>query len=180
MNRMIESLEQRQLRSDLPPFKAGDSVRVHFQVIEGQRRRVQVFEGIVIKRQGAGARETFTVRKQSFGVGVERTFPLHSPKIERIEVTAIGDVNRAKLYYLRGKVGKRARVRAKRGVALPVMEPRPTEADMPPEDVEPEGLDEVQPEAEEPAAEEPEAAAEPEAQPEPAAEPEPEAEPVAE
>jgi large subunit ribosomal protein L19 len=86
-------------------------VRVHFQVIEGQRRRVQVFEGIVIKRQGAGARETFTVRKQSFGVGVERTFPLHSPKIEKIEVAAIGDVSRAKLYYLRGKVGKKARVR---------------------------------------------------------------------
>jgi large subunit ribosomal protein L19 len=95
---------------------------VHFQVIEGQRRRVQVFEGIVLKRQGAGARETFTVRKQSFGVGVERTFPVHSPKIERIEVTAIGDVNRAKLYYLRGKVGKRARVRARRGVALPESE----------------------------------------------------------
>src|SRR5690242_3251919 len=111
MNRVIDSLEQRQLRSDLPPFKAGDTVRVHFQVIEGQRRRVQVFEGIVIKRQGAGVRETFTVRKQSFGVGVERTFPLHSPKIERIEVTAIGDVNRAKLYYLRGKVGRKARVR---------------------------------------------------------------------
>jgi len=111
MNRVIESLEQRQLRSDLPPFKAGDSVRVHFQVIEGQRRRLQVFEGIVIKRQGAGARETFTVRKQSFGVGVERTFPLHSPKIERIEVVSIGDVNRAKLYYLRGKVGKKARIR---------------------------------------------------------------------
>src|SRR5213083_228512 len=111
MNRVIESLEQRQLRSDLPPFKAGDSVRVHFQVIEGQRRRVQVFEGIVIKRQGAGARETFTVRKQSFGVGVERTFPLHSPKIDKIEVAAIGDVSRAKLYYLRGKVGKKARVR---------------------------------------------------------------------
>ena len=119
MNRVIEELEQRQLRANLPPFKAGDTVRVHFQVIEGQRRRVQVFEGVVLKRQGAGARETFTVRKQSFGVGVERTFPVHSPKIERIEVTAIGDVNRAKLYYLRGKVGKRARVRAKRGVALP-------------------------------------------------------------
>ena len=182
MNRVIESLEQRQLRTDLPPFKAGDSVRVHFQVIEGQRRRVQVFEGIVIKRQGAGARETFTVRKQSFGVGVERTFPLHSPKIERIEVTAIGDVNRAKLYYLRGKVGKRARVRAKRGVALPVMEPPPTEADMPAEDEEPEGLDEVV--AEEPEAEEPEAGAEPEAEaeaaPEVEAEPEAEAEPVAE
>jgi len=114
MNRVIESLEQRQLRSDLPPFKAGDSVRVHFQVIEGQRRRVQVFEGIVIKRQGAGARETFTVRKQSFGVGVERTFPLHSPKIEKIEVAARGDVRRAKLYYLRGRVGKRARVRERR------------------------------------------------------------------
>ena len=107
----IELLEQRQLRSDLPRFKAGDTVRVHFQVIEGQRRRVQVFEGIVIKRQGSGVRETFTVRKQSFGVGVERTFPLHSPKIEKIEVQAIGDVSRAKLYYLRAKVGKKARVR---------------------------------------------------------------------
>src|SRR5256714_2942691 len=113
MNRVIETLEQRQLRSDLPQFKAGDTVRVHFQVIEGERRRVQIFEGIVIKRQGAGMRETFTVRKQSFGVGVERTFPVHSPKIERIEVQAIGDVNRAKLYYLRGKVGKKARVREK-------------------------------------------------------------------
>jgi len=122
MSRVIETIEQRQLRTNLPPFKAGDTVRVHFQVIEGQRRRVQVFEGIVLKRQGAGARETFTVRKQSFGVGVERTFPVHSPKIERIEVTAIGDVNRAKLYYLRGKVGKRARVRARRGVTLPESE----------------------------------------------------------
>jgi large subunit ribosomal protein L19 len=112
MSKTIELLEQRQLRKDRPRFKAGDSVRVHFQVIEGQRRRIQVFEGIVIKRQGAGVRETFTVRKQSFGVGVERTFPLHSPKIEKIEVTQIGDVNRAKLYYLRGKVGKKARVRA--------------------------------------------------------------------
>jgi large subunit ribosomal protein L19 len=182
MNRVIESLEQRQLRSDLPPFKAGDSVRVHFQVIEGQRRRVQVFEGIVIKRQGAGARETFTVRKQSFGVGVERTFPLHSPKIERIEVTAIGDVNRAKLYYLRGKVGKRARVRAKRGVALPVVEaPTPTEADMPPEDAEPEELDEVAAEEpEEAQAEEPQVEAEPEAAAEAEAEPDAEPEPVAE
>jgi large subunit ribosomal protein L19 len=111
MHRVIQDLEQRQLRTDRPRFKPGDTVRVHFQVIEGQRRRVQVFEGIVIKRQGAGARETFTVRKQSFGVGVERTFPLHSPKIEKIEVAAIGDVSRAKLYYLRGKVGKKARVR---------------------------------------------------------------------
>jgi large subunit ribosomal protein L19 len=112
MSKVIEQLERRQLRS-VPQFKAGDTVRVHFQVIEGQRRRVQVFEGIVIKRQGAGMRETFTVRKQSFGVGVERTFPLHSPKIERIEVASIGDVNRAKLYYLREKVGKKARVREK-------------------------------------------------------------------
>ena len=109
----IDLIEQRQLRDGIPEFKAGDTVRVHFQVIEGQRRRVQVFEGIVIRRQGAGARETFTVRKSSFGVGVERTFPVHSPKIEKIEVQAIGDVNRAKLYYLRGKVGKKARVREK-------------------------------------------------------------------
>jgi large subunit ribosomal protein L19 len=111
MSKIIEQLERAQLRDGIPQFKAGDTVRVHFQVIEGERRRVQVFEGIVIKRQGAGVRETFTVRKQSFGVGVERTFPLHSPKIERIEVGAIGDVNRAKLYYLRGRVGKKARVR---------------------------------------------------------------------
>src|SRR6476469_1529926 len=116
MHRVIQDLEQRQRRSDPPRFKPGDTVRVHFQVIEGQRRRVQVFEGIVIKREGAGARETFTVRKQSFGVGVERTFPLHSPKIEKIEVAAIGDVSRAKLYYLRGKVGKKARVREKQHV----------------------------------------------------------------
>ena len=111
MSKIIESLERSQLRDDIPKFKAGDTVRVHFKVIEGQRQRLQVYEGIVIKRQGAGARETFTVRKQSFGVGVERTFPLHSPKVERIDVVAIGDVNRAKLYYLRKKVGKKARVR---------------------------------------------------------------------
>src|ERR1700693_5555811 len=113
MTTLIESIERAQLRK-VPRFKAGDTVRVHFQVIEGQRRRVQVYEGIVIKRQGSGARETFTVRKQSFGVGVERSFPLHSPKIEKIEVTAVGDVNRAKLYYLRGRVGKKARVRERR------------------------------------------------------------------
>jgi large subunit ribosomal protein L19 len=111
MGNIIDSLERAQLREGIPQFKAGDTVRVHFKVIEGQRRRIQVFEGIVLKRQGAGARETFTVRKQSFGVGVERTFPLHSPKIDKIEVSAIGDVNRAKLYYLRGKVGRKARVR---------------------------------------------------------------------
>ena len=121
MSNVIQDLERAQLRN-VPRFKAGDTVRVHFQVIEGTRRRVQVFEGIVLKRQGAGARETFTVRKQSFGIGVERTFPLHSPKIEKIEVVAIGDVNRAKLYYLRGRVGKKARVRERRygaGSALP-------------------------------------------------------------
>jgi large subunit ribosomal protein L19 len=113
MSIVIDSLERAQLRR-VPAFDAGDRLRVHFQVIEGTRRRTQVFEGVVIKRQGHGARETFTVRKQSFGVGVERTFPLHSPKIERIEVAARGDVRRAKLYYLRGRVGKRARVRERR------------------------------------------------------------------
>ena len=110
MSTIIDSIEQRQLKR-VPRFAAGDRVRVHFQVVEGTRRRTQVFEGVVIARSGSGARETFTVRKQSFGVGVERTFPLHSPKIEKIDVAAIGDVNRAKLYYLRGKVGKKARVR---------------------------------------------------------------------
>ena len=111
MSNIIDSLERAQLRDGIPQFKAGDTVRVHFKVIEGQRQRIQVFEGVVLKRQGAGARETFTVRKQSFGIGVERTFPLHSPKIDKIDVTAIGDVNRAKLYYLRGKVGRKARIR---------------------------------------------------------------------
>jgi large subunit ribosomal protein L19 len=113
MSGVIESLERAQLRR-VPVFQAGDRVRVHFQVVEGTRRRTQVFEGVVIKRQGNGARETFTVRKQSFGVGVERTFPLHSPKIERIEVAARGDVRRAKLYYLRDRVGRSARVRERR------------------------------------------------------------------
>ena len=109
---VIQELEARQLRQ-VPAFKAGDTLRVHFQVIEGTRKRTQVFEGVVLKRQGSGARETFTVRKQSFGVGVERTFPVHSPKIEKIEVIAIGDVSRAKLYFLRDKVGKQARIREK-------------------------------------------------------------------
>ena len=113
MSTVIDSLERAQLRQ-VPAFQAGDRVRVHFQVIEGTRRRTQVFEGIVIKRQGHGARETFTVRKQSFGVGVERTFPVHTPKIERIEIAARGDVRRAKLYYLRDRVGKSARVRERR------------------------------------------------------------------
>jgi large subunit ribosomal protein L19 len=110
MSGVIDSLERAQLRN-VPDFQSGDRVKVHFQVVEGTRRRTQVFEGTVIKRQGSGARETFTVRKQSFGVGVERTFPVHSPKIERIEVASRGDVRRAKLYYLRGRVGRRARVR---------------------------------------------------------------------
>jgi large subunit ribosomal protein L19 len=133
MSTVIDSLERSQLRR-VPRFDAGDRLRVHFQVTEGARRRTQVFEGVVIKRQGHGVRETFTVRKQSFGVGVERTFPLHSPKIERIEVAARGDVRRAKLYYLRERVGKRARVRERRGVLEheEVFEPEPTPADMPP------------------------------------------------
>jgi len=113
MNPTIARLEEQQLKKGIPQFKAGDTVKVHFQVIEGTRRRIQVFQGVVIKRQGQGARETFTVRKHSFGVGVERTFPLHSPKIDKIEVLSIGDVRRAKLYYLRGKVGKQARIREK-------------------------------------------------------------------
>ena len=113
MSTVIDSLERTQLRR-VPQFAAGDRVRVHFQVIEGTRRRTQVFEGVVIKRQGHGVRETFTVRKQSFGVGVERTFPVHSPKIERIEVAARGDVRRAKLYYLRDRIGKAAKIKEKR------------------------------------------------------------------
>ena len=128
MSTIIDSIEQRQLRTDVPRFKAGDTVRVHFQVIEGQRRRIQVFEGVVIKRQGSGVRETFTVRKQSFGVGVERTFPLHSPKIEKIDVAAVGDVNRAKLYYLRGRVGKKARIREIRQAPGAVKAAREAEA----------------------------------------------------
>ncbi len=113
MSTIIENIEKAQLKR-VPRFDAGDRVRVHFEVTEGTRKRTQVFEGIVIKRQGSGARETFTVRKQSFGVGVERTFPLHSPKIEKLEVAGRGDVRRAKLYYLRGRIGKRARVAERR------------------------------------------------------------------
>lgn len=154
MTNVIDSIERAQLRQ-VPRFKAGDTVRVHFQVIEGTRRRVQVFEGIVIKRQGSGVRETFTVRKQSFGVGVERTFPLHSPKIEKIEVTAIGDVNRAKLYYLRGRVGKKARVREKRygftAAETQVEAPLEPEEELVVEDEQPAVEDEA-PEAEEPVA----------------------------
>jgi len=114
MSSVIDNIERRQRRQGLPAFAPGDRVRVHFQVVEGSRRRTQVFEGIVLKRQGSGVRETFTVRKQSFGVGVERTFPLHSPKIEKLEIAARGDVRRAKLYYLRGRIGKAARVAERR------------------------------------------------------------------
>jgi large subunit ribosomal protein L19 len=159
MSNIIDSIERAQLRQ-VPRFKAGDTVRVHFQVIEGTRRRVQVFEGIVLKRQGSGVRETFTVRRIASGVGVERTFPLHSPKIEKIDVTAIGDVNRAKLYYLRGRVGKKARVREKR-YGLREQELTSKAAAAPPE-VEPEAVDEpvVEDEVvEEPVAEEVEAPA---------------------
>jgi large subunit ribosomal protein L19 len=114
MSSVIDSIERAQLRQGLPKFDPGDRVRVHFQVVEGSRSRIQVFEGVVLRRQGSGVRETFTVRKQSFGVGVERTFPLHSPKIEKLEVAARGDVRRAKLYYLRGRIGKAARVAERR------------------------------------------------------------------
>ena len=114
MSTVIQDIENSQLRKGLPSFAPGDRVRVHFLVIEGNRKRPQVFEGVVIKRQGSGVRETFTVRKQSFGVGVERTFPLHSPKIEKLEVASRGRVRRAKLYYLRGRVGKAARVAERR------------------------------------------------------------------
>ena len=131
MSTLIDNLERAQLRK-VPSFRAGDRVRVHFQVVEGTRRRTQVFEGTVLKRQGSGARETFTVRKQSFGVGVERMFPLHSPKIERIEVASRGDVRRAKLYYLRDRVGRGARVRERRYTAEEV-----EEGVMPPPEAEP-------------------------------------------
>jgi large subunit ribosomal protein L19 len=133
MSGVIESLERAQLRR-VPVFQAGDRVRVHFQVVEGTRRRTQVFEGVVIKRQGTGVRETFTVRKQSFGVGVERTFPLHSPKIEKIEVASRGDVRRAKLYYLRERVGRGARVRERRWTGG-AQEQAFVEGAMPPDEV---------------------------------------------
>jgi large subunit ribosomal protein L19 len=135
MSSVIDSIERAQLRKGLPSFNPGDRVRVHFQVIEGTRKRTQVFEGVVLRRQGSGARETFTVRKQSFGVGVERTFPLHSPKIEKLEVAARGAVRRAKLYYLRGRIGKAARVAERRWgidddvIAAPTASAEPTATD---------------------------------------------------
>ena len=107
-------VDHQSLRDDVPDFGAGDTIKVHVRVVEGNRKRIQLFEGVVIKRQGSGIRETFTVRKLSFGVGVERTFPLHSPIIDRIEVVTRGDVRRAKLYYLRDRIGKRAKVKEKR------------------------------------------------------------------
>jgi large subunit ribosomal protein L19 len=154
MSGVIESLERAQLRR-VPVFQAGDRVRVHFQVVEGTRRRTQVFEGVVLKRQGTGVRETFTVRKQSFGVGVERTFPLHSPKIEKIEVASRGDVRRAKLYYLRERVGRGARVRERRWTGG-AQEQAFVEGAMPPDDVARPGEEEL---AEDTAAEEADAAA---------------------
>lgn len=111
---IIQILEQEQLRQDIPSFKAGDTVRVHVKVVEGSRERIQVFEGVVINRQGSGVRETFTVRRISYNVGVERTFPVHSPRIEKIEVMRRGIVRRAKLYYLRNLTGKAARIKEKR------------------------------------------------------------------
>ena len=161
MSGVIDSIERAQLRR-VPSFQAGDRVRVHFQVVEGTRRRTQVFEGIVIKRQGSGVRETFTVRKQSFGVGVERTFPVHSPKVERIEVAARGDVRRAKLYYLRERVGRASRVRERRWTgAEEVIEPGLVEEGaMPADDAPRPGEEELadQTAAEEAAAEEAEGA----------------------
>jgi large subunit ribosomal protein L19 len=144
MSGVIESLERAQLRR-VPVFQAGDRVRVHFQVVEGTRRRTQVFEGVVIKRQGTSARETFTVRKQSFGVGVERTFPLHSPKIEQIEVASRGDVRRAKLYYLRDRVGRASRVRERRWMGAE--EQAYVEGAMPPDDAPRPGEEELAEEA---------------------------------
>ncbi len=165
MSGVIESIERAQLRR-VPVFQAGDRVRVHFQVVEGTRRRTQVFEGVVIKRQGTGARETFTVRKQSFGVGVERTFPLHSPKIEQIEVAARGDVRRAKLYYLRERVGRRARVRERRWTGA-AEDGAFVEGAMPPDDAPRPGEEEL---AEVTAAEEAAAEAEGAAEEQPAGE----------
>ena len=107
-------VDQQNLRDDIPAFASGDTVKVHVRVVEGNRQRIQVFEGVVLRRQGSGIRETFTVRKLSFSVGVERTFPVHSPVIEKIEVMSQGEVRRAKLYYLRDRVGKRAKVKEKR------------------------------------------------------------------
>jgi large subunit ribosomal protein L19 len=187
MSSVIDDIERGQLRKGLPSFDPGDRVRVHFQVVEGQRRRTQVFEGIVLRRQGSGVRETFTVRKQSFGVGVERTFPLHSPKIEKLEIAARGDVRRAKLYYLRGRIGKAARVAERRWGIDEELISAPTAA-AEPEAIDAEGISQAEEDAQvegaEAGTEAPEAEAteppaetegEPEVSEEPAAEAEPEA-----
>ena len=185
MSTIIDSIEKDQLRR-VPRFHAGDRVRVHFRVVEGTRTRTQVFEGVVIKRQGNGARETFTVRKQSFGVGVERTFPVHSPKIEQLEVAARGDVRRSKLYYLRDRVGKAARVAERRwGITEDVLDTEDAGGAIDAEGTAQEEAPKVVEEAAGPEGEaveaelpdEPEAAAEPEAETEP--EPEAAAEPEA-
>jgi large subunit ribosomal protein L19 len=189
MSSVIDDIERSQLRKGLPSFDPGDRVRVHFQVVEGTRRRTQVFEGIVLRRQGSGARETFTVRKQSFGVGVERTFPLHSPKIEKLEIAARGAVRRAKLYYLRGRIGKAARVAERRWgideelISAPTAAAEPEAVDAEgvsqgEEDAQVEGAEaaeapevsEPDAEAAEPVAPEAEASEEPAAEAEPAAE----------
>lgn len=174
MSSVIDSIERAQLRQGLPKFDPGDRVRVYFQVVEGNRKRIQVFEGVVLRRQGSGVRETFTVRKQSFGVGVERTFPLHSPKIEKLEVAARGDVRRAKLYYLRGRIGKAARVAERRWgidddiVAAPAAGPEESTAvdaeGVSQEEVVPVEAPEPEPEVSEETATEPETEAAPEAE----------------
>jgi large subunit ribosomal protein L19 len=170
MSSVIDDIERGQLRTGLPSFDPGDRVRVHFQVVEGSRRRTQVFEGIVLRRQGSGVRETFTVRKQSFGVGVERTFPLHSPKIEKLEIAARGDVRRAKLYYLRGRIGKAARVAERRwGIDEELISAPAAAAE--PEAVDADGVSQAEEDAQVEGAEASEAAAsEAEATEEPAAE----------
>lgn len=114
MNELVRALGQEQLKKEVPNFGPGDTVRVHVKIVEGKRERIQVFKGVVLKRQGGGIQETFTVRKISFNVGVERTFPVHSPRIEKIEVTRKGKVRRAKLNYLRGRVGKAAKIKEAR------------------------------------------------------------------
>jgi large subunit ribosomal protein L19 len=182
MSTVIQDIESSQLRKGLPSFAPGDRVRVHFLVIEGNRKRPQVFEGVVIKRQGSGVRETFTVRKQSFGVGVERTFPLHSPKIEKLEVASRGRVRRAKLYYLRGRVGKAARVAERRWGIDEDMVGTSEAVDASGEAQEPieEVTEATEAEATETEATEAEAAEAPEAEAEAAAEEAPEAETEAE
>ena len=108
---IIEALDKEQLRSDIPEFRAGDTVKVYVKVVEGTRERVQLFEGVVISRSGSGVREMFTVRRISYGVGVEKTFPIHSPNVEKVEITRVAKIRRAKLYYLRGRVGKASKVK---------------------------------------------------------------------